>query len=124
MKRAIVVPACLLIVPYPEFAVLLFFLCIFWENLGDLTLRIYDDHQLTKTEKALKESMSANVNGYYVHMLTMRSVAERERRNRSMLARKRMIKAVYTVSARASAWVRQLIERGETGSIRAATGEE
>ena len=124
MKRAIVVPACLLIVPYPEFAVLLFFLCIFWENLGDLTLRIYDDYHLTKTEKALEESMSANVNGYYVHMLTMRSVAERERRSRSMLARKRMIRAVYTVSARASAWVRHLLQRGQTAPMRAATEEE
>ena len=47
----------MLIVPYPEFAVLLFFLCMFWENLGDLTLRIYDDYQVTKTGKALKEGI-------------------------------------------------------------------
>ena len=109
--------------PLPEFAVILFFLWLFWENLGDLTLSIYDDFQLEKTEKALKESVSANVEGYYVHMLTMRSVAERERRSSAKLARKRRIEAFYTALARASTWFRQLVQRGETVPM-SATAEE
>jgi hypothetical protein len=76
---------------------------------------MYDDYQLTNTEKA-QESMSANEEGYYVHMLTMKSVAERERPSRAKLARKRMIKAVYTVSACASAWV---VSGGGNGTIMA-----
>lgn len=68
MKKFIGVAAGLALVPYPEFAVLLFFLWMFWENLGDLTLRIHDGHQLVNTQEAPKASMSADVDGYYVHM--------------------------------------------------------
>ena len=124
MKKFIGVAACLALVTYPEFAVLLFVLSIFWENLGDLTAFIYDDHQLLKTERALKESWSANVDGYYVHMLAMRSVAERERRSRSALARKRRIQAVYRAMAPASTWLRHLAKRGETVSVRPVALEE
>ena len=123
MKKFIGVAAGVMLWPLPEFAVILFFLWLFWENLGDLTLSIYDDFQLEKTEKALKESVSANVEGYYVHMLTMRSVAERERRNRAKLARKRRIEAFYRALARASTWFRQLVQRGETVPM-SATAEE
>ena len=91
----------MVLTPYPEFAFLLFFLLMFWENLGNLALRAYDDYQLTKTEKALKGSLNANVEGYYVHMLTIRSMAERERRSRARLARKCRIEAVYPAIARA-----------------------
>ena len=124
MKKFIGVGAALMFWAYPEFVALLLLLWMFWENLGDLTLRIYDDHQLLKTEKALKESLSANVEGYYVHMLTMRSVAERERRSRAKLAWQRRIKAVYRAMAPASVWVRHLIEGGRTVPMRPATGEE
>lgn len=114
MKKFIGVAAGLALVPYPEFAVLLFFLWLFWENLGNLTLRIYDDRRLTQTQKALKASMSANVEGYYVHMLTMRFKADRERRSRAMLARKRRIKAIYRAIAPVSVWMRHLIQRRQT----------
>ena len=124
MKKFIGVGAALMFWAYPEFVALLLLLWMFRENLGDLTLRIYDDHQLLKTEKALKVSLSANVEGYYVHMLTMRSVAERERRSRARLARQRRIKAVYRAIAPASVWVRHLIEGGRTVPMRPATGEE
>jgi hypothetical protein len=123
MKKVIGVAAGLTLWPFPELAGLLVFLWLFWENLGDLTLNIYDDFQLEKTEKALKESMSANVEGYYVHMLTMRSAAERERRNAAKLARKRRIKALYRAIAPASIWVRHLIQRWQTVPLRPATGE-
>ena len=108
----------------PEFAVLLFFLYVFWENLGDLTLKVYDDHQLMKAEKALRGNPSASVEGYYVHMLTMRSVAERERRNRASLARMRMIKALSKTIAPVSLWVRQVLRRGRTVPMHAAAEEE
>lgn len=124
MRIVIGVAAGLTWLPCPEFAVLLFFLWVFWENLGNLTLRVYDDYKLGKTEKALKGSLSADVEGYYVHMLTMRSMAERERRSKAKLTRQRRIKAVYTGIAHASTWVRQLIQRGETVPMRAATEEE
>ena len=124
MKKFIAVAASLMLWPFPELAGLLVFLVLFWENLGDLTLTIYDDHHMRKTEEALKESISAEVDGYYVHMLAMRSTAQRERRSRAKLARKRRIEALHTAIARASIWVRQLIQRGETAPMRAATGEE
>ena len=124
MRKAIGVAVGLMVVPYPESAVLLFFLWMFWEKLGNMTLAAYDDYHLRKTEEALKGSLNANVDGYYVHMLTMRSKAERERRSRARLARKRRIKAVYRAIARAYPWVRHLIQRGEPVPIRAATGEE
>ena len=97
---------------------------MFWEKLGNMTLAAYDDYHLRKTEEALKGSLSANVEGYYVHMLAMRSKAERERQSRARLARKRRIKAAYRAIARAYPWVRLLIQRGEAVPIRAATGEE
>lgn len=119
MKKFIGMAAGLALVPYPEFAVLLFFLWLFWENLGDLTLRIYDDRRLDKTQKALKASMSANVEGYYVHMLTMRSKADRERRSRATLARKRRIKAIYRAIAPVSVGMRHLLQRGQSVPLRA-----
>ncbi len=124
MRIGIGVAAGLMLLPCPEFAVVLFFLWVFWENLGNLTLRVYDDYQLTKTQKALQGSLSANVEAYYVHMLTMRSMAERQRRSKAKLARQRRIKAVYSGIARASAWVRHLIESEESIPMRAAAGEE
>ena len=124
MKKVIGVAAGLMLWPFPEFAVILFFLWLFWENLGDLTLRIHDDFQLEKTEKALKESVSANVEGYYVHMLTMRSVGERERRSIARLARKRRLKAIYRAIAPVSTWVRNLIQRWQTVPMLPATEEE
>jgi hypothetical protein len=124
LKKFIGVGAALLFWAYPEFVALLFLLWLFWENLGDLTLRIYDDYRMTKTEEALKESVNANVKGYYVHMLTMRSVCERERRGRAKLAWQRRVKVVYRAMAPASVWVRHLIEGGRTVPMRPATGEE
>lgn len=124
MRIAIGVAVGLTWLPCPEFAALLLFLWMFWESLANLTLRVYDDYQLAKTEKALKGSLSANVEGYYVHMLTMRSTAERERRSRAKLVRQRRVKAVYTGIAHASTWVRHLIQRGETVPMSAATEEE
>ncbi len=124
MRKAIGFAAGLMVVPSPEFGVLLFFLWMFWEKLGKMTLDAYDDYHLRKTEEALKGGLHANLDGYYLHMLTMRSKAERERRSRARLARKRRIEAVYRAIARAYPWVRQLIQGGQPIPIRAATGKE
>ena len=124
LRKFIGVAASLMLWPFPELAGLLVFLWLFWENLGDLTLRIYDDYHMTKTEEALEESIHSDVDGLYVHMLTMRSVAEREGRNRAKLARMRRVKAFYTAIAAVSPWVRRLVQRGETVPVLAATGEE
>ncbi|MGO8813057.1 MAG: hypothetical protein ACLQVG_00105 [Terriglobia bacterium] len=124
MKKFVGVAAALMTCLCPEFAVLLFFLYVFWENLGDLTLSIYDDHQLTKTEKALRGNPSANVEGYYVHLLTTRSVAERERQRRAKLAQRLMIKAASRTIAPLSVWVRQVLHGGRRVPMCAATDEE
>ena len=124
MKKFVGVAAALMTCLCPEFAVLLFFLYVFWENLGDLTLSIYADHQLMKTEKALRGNPSANLEEHYVHLLTMRSVAERERQTRAKLGRKRMIKALYRTIAPVSVWVRQVLHGGRRVAMRAATEEE
>lgn len=124
MKNVIGLSAGLMLLPFPRFALLLVLLWMFWENLGDLTLRIYDDYLLLKTEKALKASLSADVKAYYVNLLTVRSLAERQRRSRAKVARSRMFEAAYAVIARVSAWIRHLMDRGETVSMRPATGEE
>jgi hypothetical protein len=124
LKIGIGVAAGLMLLLSPEFAVLLFFLCVFWEELGDLTLEAYDDYQVTKTDKALKGSLSANVKGYYVHALTMRSMAERERRSRAKVARQRRIHAASTAIARVSTRVRLLIQGAGTVPMRAANEEE
>jgi hypothetical protein len=120
LKRLVGVAAALMMWSCPEFAGLLFFLYVFWEKLGNLTLRIYDD-QLMKTEKAPKGSLSAKVERYCVRMLTM---AERKRRSRAKLAWKRMIKAAYRAFAPASVWVRQLLQVGQRVHMRPATDEE
>jgi hypothetical protein len=125
LKKLIGGAAALMFLPFPRVAALLALLWMFWEELGDLTLGAYDDYQVMKTETALKESPSANVKAYYVHMLTMRSVAERRRRGRAQLVQKPNPKAAFTARARAAATrVRHLIERGETVPMGAATGEE
>ena len=125
MKKVIGGTAVLILLPYPRLAALLVLLWMFWEELGDLTLGAYDDYQLMKTETALKESPSANVKAYYVHMLTMRSVAERRRRGTAQLVQKPKPKAAFTARARAAATrVRHLVERDETVPLGSATGEE
>ena len=124
LRKFIGVAASLMLWPFPELAGLLVFLWLFWENLGDLTVRIYDDFQLEKTEEALKESISAEVDGYYVHMLTMKSVAERERRSGAKLGRKRRIRAIYRAIAPLSTWVRNLIQRWQTVPMLPAAEEE
>ena len=124
MKKVVGVTAALILLPYPELAFLLFLLWIFWEELGSLTLEVYDDYQLSKTEKALKRGQGANVDGYYVNMLTQRSIAEREQRNKAVLIRQRRVRAIHAAIARGSAWVRHLIQRGEAVPVPAATWEE
>lgn len=124
MKKSVGVAAALMVWLSPEFAVLLFLLFVFWENLGDLTLKVYDDHQLMKTEKALKGNVYANVEGYYVHMLTMRSVAERERRSRARTARRRMVKTARRAMAYASLYVSKLAHGWQRPPLDAATEEE
>jgi hypothetical protein len=99
LKKVISVAAGFILSLRPEFAGLLFFLWMFWESVGNLTVRTYDDYQVTKTEKALKASLSANVDGYYVHMLTVRSVHEREHRGIGKLILRSRIRAVYTAIA-------------------------
>jgi hypothetical protein len=54
LRKLIGVGAGLMLLPYVGFTVLLFFLWMFWENLGNLTLSVYDDYQLSKAEKARK----------------------------------------------------------------------
>jgi len=113
--------------PYPRLAALLVLLWMFWEELGDLTLGAYDDYQVMKTETALKESPRANVNAYYVHMLTMRSVAKRRRQGRAKLVQNPKLKVAFTARARAAAtWVRHRMVREETvpAGAAAAAGEE
>jgi hypothetical protein len=124
LRKFIGVTASLMLWPFPELAGVLVFLWLFWENLGDLTLRIYDEHYMTMTEEALEESINADVDGLYVHMLTLRSVTERERRSRAKLARKRRIRALYRAIAPLSSWVRNLIQRWQTVPMLPAAEEE
>ena len=63
LRKFIGVAASLMLWPFPELAGLLVFLWLFWENLGDLTLRIYDEHHMTKTQETLEESIHADVDG-------------------------------------------------------------
>lgn len=123
MKKVIGGTAVLMLLPYPRLAALLVLLWMFWEELGDLTLGAYDDYQVMKTETALKENPRANVKAYYVHMLTMRSVAERRRR--AQVGQKPKPKPAFTTRARTAATrVRHLVERDETVPVGAASGEE
>ena len=123
MKKVIGVAAGLTLLPYPDFAVLLFLLWLFWEDLGTLALSLYDDYQLAKTEKALSGSLNADAKAFYVHMLTIRSVTRRERRARQRLARKRKMEAAYAAFARTSAWFRLLTQKEQTAPIGAAIEE-
>ena len=77
MKKVIAVAFGLMLLPYLGFAVLLYFLWMFWENLGNLTLSVYDDYWLSKTEKARKWGRSANLERFYAHILTIWSIAFR-----------------------------------------------
>jgi hypothetical protein len=122
LKRLVGVAAVLMMWSCPEFAGLLFFLYVFWEKLGDLTLRIYDD-QLMKVEKARNGSLGAKGEMYCVRMLTMMSMVERKRRSSALLAWERMNQAAYRAVVRASTGVRHLIQRGQTVPIGATTNE-
>ena len=125
MKKAIAVTAGLMLLPLPRFIdLLLVLLWMFREELGELTIGAYEDYHVMKTAKALRESLDADVDAHYLLLLTMRSTAERERRRRASLARARIHRPPQPVIARASAWVRRLAERGESESMRPATGEE
>ena len=123
MRKLIGVAVALMLWPFPELAGLLVFLWLFWENLGDLTLTIHEEYKMTKTQEALRESINANVEGYYVHMLTLRSMAERERRSGAKLARMHRVEAIYRAIAPASTWVRHLVQRGPV-PMRPVTEEE
>jgi len=124
LKKAVGVTAALMVLPYPEIAFLLFALWIFWEDLGDLTLKVYDDYKLFRTEKALKRSQGASVEAFYVNMLTQRSIAEREQRNQAALVRQRRVQAIHAALARGLTWARHLIQREEAVPVPAATWEE
>jgi hypothetical protein len=124
LKKAVGVAAALIVLPYPEIAFLLFALWIFWEDLGDLTLQVYDDYMLFRTEKALKRSQGASVEAFYVNMLTQRSIAEREQRQQAALIRQRRVQAIHAALARSLTWARHLIQRGEAVPVHAATWEE
>ena len=123
MRKFVGVAATVMMWSSPELAGLLFFLYVLWENLGDLTLRIYDD-QLMKTEKAREGSLSARVERYCIRVLTVMSMVERKRRSRAMLAGKRTIQAARGAVSRASTWVRHLIPGGQAVPMRAATDEK
>ena len=123
MRKFVGVAATVMMWPSPELAGLLFFLYVFWENLGDLTLLIYDD-QLMKTVKAREGSLSAKGERYCVRMLTMMSMAERKRRSRALMAGKRMIKASYRAIACASTSIRNLTQGGQTVPMPATTDQE
>ena len=45
MRRFTGITAALMLLPFSAFAALLVLLWIFWENLGDVTLRVYDDYR-------------------------------------------------------------------------------
>lgn len=45
LKAIIGVAAVLILFPFSAFAALLVLLWMFWEKLGNLTLRVYDDYQ-------------------------------------------------------------------------------
>ena len=124
MKKTVGVAAALIVWLSPEFAMLLFLLFVFWENLGDLAAKVYDDHQLMKTEKALRGNLSANVQGYYVHMLTVRSAAEQESRSRARMARRRIAKTARRSMAYASIYVSRLAHGWQRSPLDAATEEE
>ncbi|MGO8815123.1 MAG: hypothetical protein ACLQVG_10765 [Terriglobia bacterium] len=124
MKKAVGVAAALIVLPYPELAFLLFLLWTFWEDLGNLTLKVYDDYKLFRTEKALKRSQGASVEAFYVNMLTQRSIAEREQRHQAVLIRQRRVRAIHAALARGLTWARHMAQRREAVPVPAATWEE
>ena len=48
MRIFLGIAAVLILLPFSALAALLVLLWMFWEKLGDLTLRVYDDYQRTK----------------------------------------------------------------------------
>ncbi len=78
MRKVLGLAAGLVTVSYPGFAVLLSFLSIFWQSLGNLALNAHNGYQLIKTQKAHMGSRSAKVDRNGVRMQTTRSGAGRE----------------------------------------------
>ena len=77
MRKLVGVAAMAVLFPCPEAAVGLFFTWVFWDNLGNLALRVHEDWQVGKVEKALRRDIHAKVDIYYVHLMNVRTRAER-----------------------------------------------
>ena len=90
VRKLVGVAAMAALFPCPEAAVGLFFTWVFWDNLGNLALRVHEDWQVGKVEKALRRDIHAKVDIYYVHLMNVRTRAEREKKKkfRNSLKRK------------------------------------
>jgi hypothetical protein len=76
---------------YPEAAVVLFLLWLFWEELGSMTIESYEDRQVSKVRKALCDNIFAQVDLRYVHLMIERDRTEREQKAKDLKARERLV---------------------------------
>ena len=74
--------AALLIYPYPEIAIMVFLLWLWWDHLWPKALTAYEENRISHTRKALKKSLSARVNPRYACMMAVIDREERERKAR------------------------------------------
>lgn len=82
IRKFIGTVAAVLIYPYPEAALTLFMLWLYWDNLWPKALAWWEERRLHQTREALKHDLSARVDLRYVHMMTVLDRAERERKAR------------------------------------------
>ena len=82
LRKATGTAAALIAWKWPEAAVGGFLLWLYWEPLNRLAIGVWDDWMCARTEKALREDPNAEVEGFYVLMLSRRRRRERERQER------------------------------------------
>ena len=82
IRKLIGTVAAVLIYPYPEAAMMVFLLWLYWDNLWPKALSWWEERRLDQTREALKNDLSARVDLRYVHMMTVTDKAERERKAR------------------------------------------
>jgi hypothetical protein len=61
LKALIGVAVVLILLPFSALAALLVLLWMFWEKLGNLTLKVYDDYQRNKVIRSLSEVLSIDI---------------------------------------------------------------
>jgi hypothetical protein len=103
--------------PVPAVLTLLW---VFWEDLVRLTLRVCDDHEVSRAERGFSKGLHADVSAHHAHLTAARKRG-RLRHDRAGAACKRWSTQAWAGVATVCTHAGRLAQKAETVALRAAT---